>query len=863
MFTVGAVDDSNLVDNKTTTLVPTTTTTVIDDDYNDNDDSEDDINGNNNNNNSTTDAETIITGDDEDNNEESEFREPRDPSEFMDYFDDLMGRTRVRLEELFEQYMPQLIQMSSTVQLSPQCTLDAIRILMGLRKLQPWAIKMLDSSGKVPDGILGGTLTALGSYDDCLESRIGDDQTDTDNTKGQYCAINVRPYLPPKPPLHLLEKEFNDAADAKGFAKEHHFARIAPLFYYLRLRLGICVPASCQMTDMDLITKRISYRFRVNVSVQHCDIKPESFAIESDQYGPLAVIAGLLIVIASATIYDTMVGGDGYDSSGQTTTLSSSSTTTTVVYKIRKFLANCFLTFSVRLNSSIIMSTATTNVSANHHIRPLNGLRVISLVWIMIAHTYMTLDYRATGRLITTKELPKGLIFQTILNASLAIETFFFLSGLLVTYNCIIRMNQSNRYWRLTDWLVFYIHRYIRLTPESSGVAIKKIYKTAIMLLIVIFLFGYRLGNGPLWQELIYPTAHKCRDNWWTHLLYISNFINGKDMCFLHLWYIAADMQLFILTPIFLAILHRHAYLGQLLLIISIVLSILSSGIITYIEDLPPTLLFNNPDPSARRLYGNLLFVKPYPHAAPYVVGMLTGYLLYQYSHIKLSLKVKSIGWLLATMVVVLEIFGTWIWNSGHSEPTRLVSTLYAGLSRTLWALAMAWIIVACHNGFGGTLNSILSASMFVPLSRLSYVAYLIHPGMMYVFIASTRNVYAFSHYFVIQLFFSHLTTTYIVSYLLALVIEYPFVSLETIVYKKLFSNTSTGSYSSSTSSSISHNNKPRLYAVTSVDSTASGQYFISNNSGQQDNNENNDRPHNRQQFFGDKYINTLTSKVK
>lgn len=76
----------------------------------------------------------------------------------------------------------------------------------------------MDSSGKVPDGILGGTLTALGSYDDCLESKIGEDQSE-ESTKGQYCAINVRPYLPPKPPLDSVEKEFNDAADAKGFAK--------------------------------------------------------------------------------------------------------------------------------------------------------------------------------------------------------------------------------------------------------------------------------------------------------------------------------------------------------------------------------------------------------------------------------------------------------------------------------------------------------------------------------------------------------------------------------------------------------------------------------------------------------------------
>ncbi|CAG2166250.1 unnamed protein product [Oppiella nova] len=93
-------------------------------------------------------------------------------------------------------------------------------------------------------------------------------------------------------------------------------------------------------------------------------------------------------------------------------------------------------------------------------------------------------------------------------------------------------------------------------------------------------------------------------------------------------------------------------------------------------------------------------------------------------------------------------------------------------------------------------------------LLAIKKVAKLIHPGMMYVFVASTRNIFAFSHYFVIQLFFSHLTTTFIVSYIFSLVIEYPFLSLERVLQNGLMSGT--------------HSRKTKLYSVTSVDSTAS-----------------------------------------
>ncbi|CAG2107209.1 unnamed protein product [Medioppia subpectinata] len=484
----------------------TNTTFGENSDYNDYNSTTFDLNGSRNNDSEETDGvtESVSDGDDTDEDgDEVSFKEPQNPSEFMDYFEDFMQRTKVKLEELFEQYMPQLIQMSSTVTLSPDCTFDAVRILFGLRKLQPWAIKILDSSGKVPDGILGGTLTALGSYDDCLESRIGEEQNE-ESTKGQYCAINVRPYLPPKPPLDSVEKEFNDAADAKGFAKEHHFARIAPLFYYLKLRLGICLPASCTLNDLHLITKRISHRFRVNVTVQSCDVKQSTFfSLDDNQIIPLFIISVLLVMIAASTVYDILSRTAAVDD----------------LKKVSSFVSNCCASFSVCANSAIILSTK----APDHMIRSLNGMKVISLIWIMIAHTYMTLDFRATGRLVTTTQLPKGFLFQTILNASLAIETFFFLSGVLVAYNTLKKMKTLSN-WNLKTWISFYIHRYIRLTP-------------AIMLLIVMFLLAYRMGNGPLWQELIYPTADKCRDNWWTHALYVSNFIKGKDMPFISVSY--------------------------------------------------------------------------------------------------------------------------------------------------------------------------------------------------------------------------------------------------------------------------------------------------------------------------------------
>lgn len=54
----------------------------------------------------------------------------------------------------------------------------------------------------------------------------------------------------------------------------------------------------------------------------------------------------------------------------------------------------------------------------------------------------------------------------------------------------------------------------------------------------------------------------------------------------------------------------------------------------------------------------------------------------------------------------------------------------------------------------------------------------------MFVFVASTRNLFMFSHYLVLYLFLSHLVATFLASFLLALFVEVPFVRLELAIAK-------------------------------------------------------------------------------
>ena len=188
----------------------------------------------------------------------------------------------------------------------------------------------------------------------------------------------------------------------------------------------------------------VSQRFRLNVTVQSCDVEQPTFNVQSDQTVPITLITGLVLIVLVATFADIIRRLRWPDSS------------------IVNLTNRLWLSFSLCYNSPKVLSTKTSSDS----IKPLYGMRVLSLIWIIIAHTYLTMDFRATGRLLLTQNITKGFFFQIILNASLAIETFFFLSGLLVTYSTLRKINSTSQ-WGKLNWISYYIHRYVRMTPGN------------------------------------------------------------------------------------------------------------------------------------------------------------------------------------------------------------------------------------------------------------------------------------------------------------------------------------------------------------------------------------------------------------
>ena len=98
---------------------------------------------------------------------------------------------------------------------------------------------------------------------------------------------------------------------------------------------------------------------------------------------------------------------------------------------------------------------------------------------------------------------------QGPLNATVAVDTFFLMSGLLVAASLLRELDRRKGRFNIP---LFYIHRYVRLTP---------VY--AIILGFIATLIVY-ISTGPNWQ-LVHYMKEGCRWNWWNHFLYVNNYV--------------------------------------------------------------------------------------------------------------------------------------------------------------------------------------------------------------------------------------------------------------------------------------------------------------------------------------------------
>ncbi|KAI9559818.1 hypothetical protein GHT06_013825 [Daphnia sinensis] len=682
--------------------------------------------------------------------------------------------TNVQLDDLHRELKTSLFVPNSKYNYSSQCIEDVLFYVDSLLvNRSQWALEMLESSAQLPAGVFGaGNYHAEGLFDECIAVRAG-----SNRFKGQYCTVFFKPEPVEQSRMMVPTMESNQTSTAfillhqlfgtsvlDAVQVEPRISSADPSTYMLP-SFGLCIPSSCSASDLAHSVAQLIGRYVIaNQSIVTIADEKYCFTAEEDSStsfsGPdIAVMAtlgviGFLVLLATAHESWRMYRGISFSGSDNPAVS----------------VLHCFSALNNGRKVLSLKSAGSDNLSSLH------GIRFFSTCWVVLGHTWLK---GVMSNVINPKMVVEEAMrweMETIINATVSVDSFFLMSGLLVSYLLLRELDRNEGKFNL---LLFYVHRYLRLTP---------VY--AIILGFIATLMVY-IGTGPNWYNVVIA-SEGCRITWWRQFLYINNLF-PTDMnvqCMGETWYIAVDMQLFVLAPLLIYPLWRWKKTGLILLAIVTLATLAANFAVYAIYSFPPTLM-----PSRMQEMMNLVmtymdnyYSKPWTRAPPYLIGIWTGWYLHRVKQSKLHVSpwIVALLWTLSGAVAASIIYGLTPYVNEALVPTidDVVKLTYGPLHRAAWALALAWTIVACIHGYGGFIDRFLSWSGFLPLSRLTYCVYLIHYDYLNVFYSLNRKMNYYSFIDQLTTFFGITVTVFGLALIVSVCVEAPFINLERWVFK-------------------------------------------------------------------------------
>ncbi|XP_017066862.1 nose resistant to fluoxetine protein 6 [Drosophila eugracilis] len=585
-----------------------------------------------------------------------------------------------------------------------KCLADMALLSKDLSSFKYWTLKMIDSWGLLPSGVLVGNWWDLGNFDECIA--IDHAVTTFHSIKGKYCLSKLA--LAPSVSSMMV------------------------------IKTAVCFPASCSAANMDTMMRRL-FQTLLNVEISaDKQIVDEATCqtAEKKPYDGLTIFTIVILSIMGAlvglsTIYDYFFSQD------------------------EKTLNPVVKAFSARANSRAIFRIVDTKSNPNV-IDCLHGIRCLSFIWVVYGHEYLVAAKSPNINLGDMLTWLNSFYSEFVLHGIYAVDTFFFLSGLLLVLIALRSMERTNGKLNIP---MMYVHRYLRLTP---------ILAFAILIYMKILPL---LGNGPLQGSVNFDNYSACEDTWYLTLLYVQNVATNK-LCLSHSWYLAVDMQLYIFAPFLLIALYKwgkKAAAGIFILMLLLACCLFS---IMVIKDLS---LGAQGDESMRKLY-----YATNTRASPYLIGILFGYFLHinRGKEFKLNFFIALLGWLVGLSLIATCMFAVY----GQNTLPIVEEAFYVTLTRIAWPLSLCWVVFACMHGYGGLANSFLSSPLWQPISKLSYSAYIFHMFIESLNGGITRTSTYFSDYQVMLRFWSDFGFTLLFSYFMHILIEAPFAGLESLL---------------------------------------------------------------------------------
>ena len=318
------------------------------------------------------------------------------------------------------------------------------------------AFRYIDASSKIPNGIIEGNFQWVGKYTECVERIEPIFNTISKRYfKGKYFTVII-------------------GTNGTGFLPHPIMAPRGT-----EIKMGLCLPDSYSKEDTKCALN-MAFSFLENLNQTASVLKPlniRASQVYTDDEEILdggaitaLVISGIIVTLIlvgtaidlifpkidstmtlldgeknskgnpSETVHDSTVFGTEDPSGLLEKGMAGKRMQNERLHFVRQNIFGVLRAFSFIRNAKKLLNTST----AKSPLACLNGMRVLSMWWVILGHVYLYSLFILDNP-VEAITVSQRFSFQPIGNATFSVDTFFFLSGLLVAYLTLKEVKEKGR----------------------------------------------------------------------------------------------------------------------------------------------------------------------------------------------------------------------------------------------------------------------------------------------------------------------------------------------------------------------------------------------------------------------------------
>ncbi|XP_067127087.1 nose resistant to fluoxetine protein 6-like [Centruroides vittatus] len=355
-------------------------------------------------------------------------------------------RIKTALKSVLKQSLPYLMRIFEEVNVSAPCVKSSTLFLKDLMKLKEWPLRMIDSFGKLPAGMLGMTQWLAGDYDQCLSIEIPQNEEEisgkrSEQVRGKYCALTIGIDESLKRITKSIHKFENNSLIkiAKEIVKPMKFddyLNVDVAKMKMGIRLDVCIPSTCSNEDLKNVGNWI-LGTAVDSNVEYCKIKDERIEYSNGQLISLIVLGIFIAWVALATLIEILMRLD-----------------------IIPLIASKGKIFEYILSASPYESLHKLySANFDESTKSMCGVKFLLISIVVLGHVCgIAVLFPTIGdKYFNIFKLMDLVLFDIVKEGMTMIESFFFYSGFMVMY---LRRNcgrNSAKYY-----IMFLVNRVIR-----------------------------------------------------------------------------------------------------------------------------------------------------------------------------------------------------------------------------------------------------------------------------------------------------------------------------------------------------------------------------------------------------------------